>query len=431
MKHYIRLEKMTCEGSKLAFEFDSSLDLFRKKSFFIEYNRPIEDPRESINAIPFAAVMSPISWALGAELSLPCLDDEYACSLELVNGRAQRWFLKKWSFLSQLSAPRVRNADLLPARTGLLFSGGLDSLTTFARHQASSPELFCVFGADIPLSSDRFIATCRDRFDRFAADQGADICYVMTDIRETVDEKRLKDYSKNWYGEVAHGLILTGLVAPVAYRRVKTLIMASCSHAPGCDYPCGSESQLVRSIRWGGTQVLDDLHELNRAQKVKAYFRGRPDLYAYLRVCWMQFEALNCGRCEKCLRTICELLVNSVDPARCNFRIDRSTLTDLRRRIERSYYTTFRSESVLDFWRAIQGSIDLENTEDLYGSKDFFAWLAGFDRLKQRQNPALRKFVNGVLEARSAGSLGKKWLVRQAAAAARAVAPQPKSAPSA
>src|SRR5581483_1134584 len=131
------------------------------------------------------------------------------------------------------------------------------------------------------------------------------------------------------------------------------------------------------------------------------YFKDRPDLYPYLRVCWMQFEAFNCGRCEKCLRTICELLVNNVDPALCNFRIDRNTLVDLRRRIEKNYYVTFRSESVLDFWRAIQAAIDLEGIVDLHGSKGFFIWLAGYGRLKSRQNGTMRKIVNVMLEARN------------------------------
>ena len=402
MNHYISLTSIKTEGNILKYDFISSLNVFKKRSFFIEYREPIQHSLDSINAIPFAAIMAPISWAAGANLSIPALDADYVQSLEDSSHFWRKCFGNTWSFQGRLMTNSVRESSFAPTKTGMLFSGGLDSLTSYIRHRNEKPELFTVIGADFPYSHGSFTNMCKAKlFDRLARQEGISLNYIYTDIGEVLDFKKLKAYAPNWYGAVLHGLMLTSLVAPLTHHYLKTLLVASCSHKPDTDYPCGGEPEVIRSLRWANTRVLDDLHELNRSQKIGTYLKNEADFHSYLRVCWSQFKELNCSKCEKCLRTICEILLNNMDPNRLNFKVTEQTLPALKKRISGHYNLFFRgNEMVLNFWRSIQESINPDKVQDLYGSKEFFTWLATFDGLKRKNGKLLQSLLNFIFGIR-------------------------------
>jgi len=401
MSGSISLDRIFHQDGRLVYQFNTSLPYFRKKEFFIQYDGSRPGENESINAIPFAAVMAPVAWAAGAELRMPFLDREFALSLERCRERFRHWFAGRWLFDGGLTTSRVSNPHEASG-TAMLFSGGLDSLATYVKHREEKPILFTIFGADIPIVRTRFIEICKAHLDEFADKEKARLRYIQTDIRDILDFGRLKRFSSNWYGEVAHGILLSSLTAPVGYDSFDRLLLAGSSYQAGYGGVCGSDAQLMREVRWVGTQVALDSDDVGRCRKVGLYLKGREDLYKYLRVCWMQFESLNCGRCEKCLRTICNLLVNGIDPELCNFRMTGRTLPDLKKKIISEYYLFLKGESTLDFWRDIQANIRLEEIpSDRYGSKEFFAWFAGCKKIQFRQNPALLKLAGFVVDART------------------------------
>lgn len=400
MKPSIRLEALTREGSVLRYRFGSELDLFKKKDFFIEYKKELGDPPESVLTLPFIAMMMPIAWAAGADVVASSVDAAFADSLE----RASAYWRKcypRWPFHSELKASRVENS-FKTSRAGMLFSSGLDSLATYVRQRGKKPELFTVIGADFPYSKSNFAVICKEQlFEDFAQREAVELTYIYTDINDILDLDKLARYATNWYGAVQHGLMLMSLVAPVSCGYLKELFIASCSHRPDPQFPCGSEPDVVRHFRWAGSEAVDDLHDINRAQKIGRYLKSSPELHRYLRVCWAQFDEINCSRCEKCLRTICEILLNNLDPNAFNFKVTGETLAFLKRKLRSRYYLFYRgNEGVLNFWREIQDGIDLERLEDRYGSKEFFAWLKDFKKLRKKQSGLLVSFWTGLLRAR-------------------------------
>jgi hypothetical protein len=157
--------------------------------------------------------------------------------------------------------------------------------------------------------------------------------------------------------------------------------------------------------------VRPDNYNLQRPKKIASFFKDHEELYPYLRVCWRQFKSLNCSQCEKCLRTICDLLVNNIDPALCNFHIDSATLPALRRKISKRYYFFFRDEGTLEFWRAIQDNIDLNDLKDMYGSKEFFTWLSNFSKMNEKQSKVIASAVSAYLNFRCALGKAKENIV--------------------
>ncbi len=391
MKSYIRLDSVSFDGAKrILYSFSSNLNLFHKKSFYVRYDHSVEKTPESILAVPFAALMAPVAWATGAELYMPSLDDAYASALEKCEGYWKKCF-PKWPFSHRLTARLVENAVSTPEKYGMLFSGGLDSISTYVGRRERRPELYVVIGADIPDARKSFIRQCQEKiFDDFARTENVPLNYIYSDIKEVLDRKKLQRYAANWYSAVQFGLVLTALTAPLTHGKIKSLFISSCSHRIDYTRPCAGDPEAVRPLRWGGTQVEDDLNECARVEKAAKYLKPYPELYKYLRVCWMQHEKINCGRCEKCYRTICELLVNNVDPNEVNFSIDETSLENLKEIVLHKFNLFFRgNDTTLDYWRAIRRAVNLEEIQDMHGSKKFFAWLIRFKRLNQTQNRLL------------------------------------------
>lgn len=386
----IELKELRVEGNKIIYAFESTLPFFKKKSFFVEYEKDIAAP-ESIAVIPFAAVMSPISWATGADLILPSLDRKYAGSLEHGEQYFKRWLAQRWPFDGKLKAPLADNRAET-SKSGVLFSGGLDSLTTYVRYKNERPDLFIIFGADIPIMNARFIQLCKDTYSKFAEEQNVRMNCVYTDVRQTYHDKDLRRYSFNWYGQVAHGMMLTSMVAPLAYKDLKTLYIASSHTTAAGIQPWGSDKPLDDGLAWVNTGVIHDNEDRNRFQKIAFDLKGHHDVYKYLRVCWSQFQEFNCSHCEKCMRTISDLLLNDIDPSLCNFRVSKGTFVRLKEIFSKRYkfYGYFQGrEGVMDYWREMRRSIDVSKINDRYGSKEFFEWFRHFDDIDRKQNKVL------------------------------------------
>ncbi|OGR85677.1 MAG: hypothetical protein A2901_07890, partial [Elusimicrobia bacterium RIFCSPLOWO2_01_FULL_54_10] len=290
MKKMIRLDQITRKGNALVYNFSSSLDVFNKHEFFIEYKKDIPEPLESISAIPFAALMMPIAWASGADLDIPSLDHKYVQSLETVSGYWKKCYGHRWPFTTKLLTRPVVNPTFPVDKVGQLYGSGLDSLATFLHHRELEPELFTVIGAEFSLSQNDFAAASKQKLnDKFAASQGVNVTAIYTDAGEVLNTAKLKRFASNWYGGVQHGLMLTAMVAPVSYTYLKTLFMAGCSHKKvDYDFPCGGDVEVVKNLNWAGTHVKDDLNHLSRSRKFQQYIKGKDDLYRFIRVCWVR-----------------------------------------------------------------------------------------------------------------------------------------------
>src|SRR3989338_2176219 len=122
--------------------------------------------------------------------------------------------------------------------------------------------------------------------------------------------------------------------------------MASSHVAGTADYGWGSDFDLDNHLRWGSSSLEHDLEHAPRIQKMRSFIE-HPEYYRFLRVCytWWNWtgETINCSRCEKCYRSICELMLNGVDPALCGFRMSEDMFADIRRALEKShaYYSFF------------------------------------------------------------------------------------------
>lgn len=199
-----------------------------------------------------------------------------------------------------------------PARTGLFFTGGVDSFFTLFHHDAMAREhpewrerpiddMAYVWGFDIPLANESAFETKRKTVERIAHDAGKRSIMLVTNLRETGVRQR--------WDTIMHGPALggVGLLLGAAW---KTALLSS--------WFCHEDTD-----PWGSTGITDPLLSTS-ATRTRPYGGGHdrfeklaflsrfPLVLETLHVCWEARSEANCGRCEKCLRTLIALDILSV-----------------------------------------------------------------------------------------------------------------------
>jgi hypothetical protein len=206
---------------------------------------------------------------------------------------------------ADIDAPRRRELPrrvqrLRPGRrTALTFSGGVDSFHALLAGGVPIDILVSVHGFDIPLDDTDRMAAWERSLRAVAAARGLACGVVRTNVR-THPIASLVSWPR------AHGGALAAL-GHLLGGGVDRLVVAS-------SYP------RVLDLPWGSHWRLDHLWSTERlevGQVGEAYWRsdklgdvGDHDLVRrHLRVCWEnRTHDLNCGRCEKCVRTQLVLL---------------------------------------------------------------------------------------------------------------------------
>lgn len=204
-----------------------------------------------------------------------------------------------------LRGPRVVSHGPRRAPTGRVatfFSGGVDSFQTFLRHQDEITDLIFVHGFDIELEDAKLRAESAAMIERVAEAFGVNVIQIETNIRSVMDQ-----YIDWGYGHGAAMAAVAHLLSPILSKVYVPASVHLSTLVPWGSHP------LVDQY-WGTADMAFD-HDgahLTRAEKVMGIAHSEVALGA-LRVCWMNPEsAYNCGRCEKCQRTMIDLRIAGV-----------------------------------------------------------------------------------------------------------------------
>jgi hypothetical protein len=187
-----------------------------------------------------------------------------------------------------------------PLRGGLtsFFSGGVDSFYTALKHRDALSALVLVHGFDMPLENIDLRNRVATAIRQAAAALGKPLVEIETNSRPFTDPFVRWDLHQ-------FGPALAGVAALGPGRTGQVLLPSSESFAH-LD-PCGSHPLLDPLWSTEQVSVLHDGAEASRLEKVAAVARFPPAL-GLLRVCWENpGNAYNCGRCEKCVRTMLNL----------------------------------------------------------------------------------------------------------------------------
>lgn len=214
-------------------------------------------------------------------------------------------------------------------------SGGIDSLATLRinrlqfplDHELSIRSCFLVYGLDVggytsmPGAKPHFDEV-KSLLTEFGESSDFTLIPVETNLRH-LDESDVL-FAAKWFGAA---------IASIGHAfapRISTLMIPSGNSIEEQE-PQGSHPLLDPSYSSSGLNVLHDGFGLSRLEKVELIAEwGKP--LSILRSCYAPFrkaDVINCGKCEKCLRTMTALLVHGKLDQCDTFPLDDLTARDL------------------------------------------------------------------------------------------------------
>ncbi|MGB8381202.1 MAG: hypothetical protein WCG47_08105 [Dermatophilaceae bacterium] len=180
---------------------------------------------------------------------------------------------------------------------GSFFSGGVDSFHTALTHRDTLDVLVFVAGFDIRHTRTRLIDRVARANQAAAKDLHLRLVRVATNVRQ-FSHRYLTwaEFHGSAMAATAHVLALTRCYHPS-------------SLSPGNALPYGSHPDLDAMWSSEGTEIIYDGYEVSRLDKTRV-IAASDVARRYLRVCNVRDdEDDNCGRCEKCLRTLVALRI--------------------------------------------------------------------------------------------------------------------------
>ena len=384
---YIKITDIHVANNKIGTKIDYSDNIkkyFLTDYFYVEYDQDITSVDKSILYIPIVSNIITVAWAVGADIYVEELDKTYLDSLSKIKPVFKKWY-PQFSFSANLYVGNSVSNQFNGDDYGLLFSGGVDSLTSFIRHKDKHPDLYTVWGADISVYENDFWGRVRNRICLFSNREGVNVHFIKTNMQHLLNQSLLaREYKlEGWWGPVSHGLMLLGLVAPLTTKRIGTILIAATRDRDTINIPCGSHPWIDNNIAWADVRVVHDGFELTRYEKTR-YIVEHPEYLSHLRVCYSSHSDYNCGRCEKCLRAITSLILEEVDPNNCNFNIDEKIFRYIKDCFVKGRLDL--GENLIPHWIDIQEHIPKQFNNEMLGSKEFFIWFKGFDISKYKTN---------------------------------------------
>jgi hypothetical protein len=257
------------------------------------------------------AALAPSSEAFGSAMLLPAL--HAASALTLAGTVCETWaahlrplvgaFRTLW--YPDAPAPHAipERRPTTPARgTALCFSGGVDAFHTLLAGGREVDTLVYIVGYDVKLRDRRRAAAVAGLVREIAAATSMRSIFVATNLRRHPLVR-----ATPWTRAFGGGLAAVGhVLAGDRFGGVGRMLISSdglgfehpeVGSRPGTDPLFGSEALAVEHVA-ATTTRLEKLRSIG----------GEPLVQRHLRVCWHNTShRLNCGRCEKCVRTMLSL----------------------------------------------------------------------------------------------------------------------------
>lgn len=257
---------------------------------------------------PFVVGVLMLAMSLGEDIKIQgSLSPKLIYGLKQYQQYFHYWFKDKLHVIDIVAkTDESRSESSRKKAVASFFSGGVDSFYTVWSHLSEREKVVAnrlthsvfIHGFDIPLNDGRTFEVSFRRYEKIMRQLGIQMIGVRTNLKE------LLIHCKVGWG-MTHGTAL-GAVGLLGHDLVSRFYIPS-TQKYAVTEPWGSNPIVDPMLS------LDDLdfvhHGAHMARLDKISVIGKwPMAYDALRVCWLRPDGLrNCGRCEKCLRTMMAL----------------------------------------------------------------------------------------------------------------------------
>lgn len=385
------------ENNRYKFILNEDLRDIFPEDFWFEYSELPGILPEWVAQIPLLANVAPVIWLMGFEVRISICEKtfwEALCSLKKVF----EGLYPGVHWCGKIVCSNIFEAPKPSEKHGsaLLFSGGLDSVTTLVKHHEEKPSLLCVNGADVSLNDVERWKTLHDNTCNVAKQFDSQAVFVTSNFRSFLNRNLLKDKiksfsKKDWWVGFQHGWGLCGFLVPLLWNKNDAIGYIASSDSLEDLSLIGSRPDIDECLKWNNGKIIHDGVEYRRPDKVAYLCKQRllginiPEV----KVCLRSFAAgQNCCMCEKCARTIGTILtIGSNQPELFGFhdykKMGKSWLPVFKRNLKKNRFL-FDTD-----WDLIQKEMKPLDWYRAQGLKDyqleFVEWIAkaDFDALRE------------------------------------------------
>ncbi len=358
---------------------------FNSFRLFAHYDSQLRADTSILN-IPLVSTVLPLAWLTGTDVYVEKLDKRYVESMNAVKHEFKRMY-PRGRFTTSLVVDDLVNNETQSQRTAMLFTGGVDSTYSLIKNINHKPRLIMFWGIQPHQLNPSYMKhrqLVRKTYSDFAEQRGLEINFIDTNTYGILNDIRIShDFHKIILGaglwlSLQFPLVLLGLPAPLSIGRFNRLLIAA-SVDPMHEYdkyPHSSQPRIDEKFAWADLEVIHDgyIHRFGKTSLIKKYSTKNE---LHITVCNAPPpNRFNCSSCEKCFRTITQLILEGIDPNNVGFDVNRTTFAKIKYILEREKLDPLLANS---FWRILQTLIPQEIKTNFYGSRSFFTWLKDLD----------------------------------------------------
>lgn len=395
------------EPNKITYDYEISGEWKKvfnmDNKFFIEYNFNVSNIPEEIKVIPLLSNILPIAWLYNAEIILEKVDKLfYECLSNVMQGYKNMYPML--DFKQNLSCNYVNECTYKNSNNvAILFSGGVDSYSTFIAHKDEKPTLITIWGSDIELEDISSWNIVKKGTELVANEYNLNTCYIKSNFRTFIDcyeiDKDIKNIAKDdWWHGFQHGLGILGQTSIIAYeKKLEKIYIASSHSKKEKNIKCASDPRIDNEIKFANCHVIHDQFEYTRQDKINSiinYYKDK-EHKPILRVCWQKnANGENCSECEKCYRTIYGIIAANGNPNDYGFTYNVKKNRQIKNSIK---YKIRLTDGQLPLWKQIQEEF-LKNKNTFYNDRNY-KWIyeIDFDNIEKNNLRKIRKGIGKCL----------------------------------
>ena len=383
-REIIKIRNVRNHGRTLVAQFEVTDGLkryFNDEVFFCEYDFSLEGIDPGILAVPVLNSIIQIAWMAGADVRMDVIEVAHLRSCELLRDAFAR-FYPEAPFNTHILAERLETGVISGNNTLQLFSGGVDSVTSYISNKNRKPILVIIDYE--PAGIHREVIEFAQKLPQGAHTVRTN-CYSFLN-RRNLDADFGHLTEGTWWGGIQHGMALLGLTAPITQWRNASSVVIAATHDASFDRPWGSDPKIDNLVKWATVVCYHDGYALTRQQKIDGLVRSyatqakAPPLLmvcnSYARV----KDRYNCSRCAKCAQAIIGLLIANGDPRRYGFEIADTTFSWIKECLDTA--TFFARNSDYWTWEDCHRTLRTRTPaleHSIEGASEFLQWFKELD----------------------------------------------------
>lgn len=310
--------------------------------------------------VAFVGQILPCSMLLGIGIKVECLDESFYNSLPKIK-KAYKHLYPWLSTCFDVQAEYLEKCSYeTKGRSSLFFTGGLDATSAMVSVIKEKPTLVNIAGGDIVLADTDSHNALESYFTKLTSELGNDFAFIKSNCRfmyngdlltKLCDRKLLPFFNHGWWAGIAHILSMVTQFAPLAYiLKIEKHYIGSSYDSRGWIHDANND-EMLDAIKFASCTLVPVDSLLGRTEKAAKVidFSQKNKVHFELKVCWQRKASQNCGLCEKCYRTILDILANNGNPNDYGFSVNEKTYDSMKIFLENNYVNH-------SFWTDIQNS---------------------------------------------------------------------------